>query len=218
MRQYKSETKIILYNVKQNILYKYDIETSETKKLVCFEEKQRLIDFETDGCWIWILCCDGTIYKLDENQVVDRYRCNAYGTDNLELLYYKHRIYIIDVVMGKILQVLEAATDMDEDFLELSANDTGVYSSYFGPDNCFWMQWNDGFFYYFDEVNEISGIFESNMTDIPSDAYFPNGIFYEKRVFLLEKMLETIKYQSDVVMSISANQTGERIYNTILKD
>lgn len=146
MRQYKSETKIILYNVKQNILYKYDIETSETKKLVCFEEKQRLIDFETDGCWIWILCCDGTIYKLDENQVVDRYRCNAYGTDNLELLYYKHRIYIIDVVMGKILQVLEAAADMDEDFLELSANDTGVYSSYFGPDNCFWMQWNDGFF------------------------------------------------------------------------
>lgn len=216
MRQYKSDTEIILYDMKQNILYQYNIETLETKKLICFEEKQRMVDFETDSCWIWLLCCDGMIYKLNGNQVIARYKCNTHETNGLELLYYKDRIYIINVLTGEIVQMLEEA--VDEDFLKMAVNSTGVYSAYFGPDNCFWMQWNDGFFYYYDGVNEVSGIFESNLSDIPLEAYFPNDTFAEDKEFLLEKMLKIIKYKPDVIMNVSENQIGKTIYNTILKD
>lgn len=61
--QYRSDVEIILCSLKYNTFYQYNILTTETKKLTCFEEVPKLIDFVTDGYFIWGLCSNGKIYK-----------------------------------------------------------------------------------------------------------------------------------------------------------
>lgn len=219
IRRYGSDTEMLLYSIKHNAFYRYNVLTCEAQKIICIEGNRGLIDFVTDGSCIWGLFGDGTIYKWDGFQVIDKYQYNATKADSIELLQYKKTIYIMDILAGKIILSLKSDADEGEDISgQIPNNSTELFNYCFNEDDYFWMQWKDGFFYYYDGMNEVSGIFESDLEMIPAAALLPKEKCMERENFSLQKMLRMLKYQSDEFRSTSVGQAGVRIYNAIVTD
>lgn len=219
IRQYKSDTELILYSIKHNSFYQYNVLTLEAQRIMCPEENCKLIDFVTDGYFIWGLCSDGMLYKWDGCRVIDQYQWNTAGVESAELLQYKNRIYIMDVDTGRVVLSLESGVDGEEDIaIRIPDNNTGIFNYCFNEDNYFWMQWKDGLFYYYDGVTEVSGTFESDLENIPAAAFLPKEVCREREDFSLQRLLKIIKYQPDLCESTSVRQAGIHIYNAIMAD
>ncbi len=218
IRKYKNDAEIIAYNLKHNAFYQYNTLTSETKKLICFDEKQKLIDFVTDDHFIWGLFSDGRLYKLDESQIIEEFQCDMAETDVAELLYFKGCIYVIDGMTGKVISSLKIGADKREDISEkIPINSTGLFCNNFNGDDYFWLQWNDGLFYYYDGENEVSGIFEGNLEKIPATAFIPKGKLIETKRFPLSWLLQIVKYQPRTLENHIDNKAGTSIYTALLR-
>lgn len=218
IRQYKSDTEILLYSLKYNAFYWHNILTSETRKIMCFEEKLKLTDFVTDGSYIWGLCCDGKIYKSDGSQIVEEHQFEAAGDSIMELLYHKDRIYIIDAMTGKVKFAIGNETGKYKDTLKkIPDNSTEIFMYSFNREDSFWLQWQDGFLYYDDGTNKVAGVFESDLDKIPAAALLPQGVIWENRRILLQRLLKVIKYLPDGSESICEKNTGVHIHSVICK-
>lgn len=216
IRRYKSDTELILYNFKYNAFYRYNVLTAETKKMICLEKGRKLKDFVTDGYFIWGLCNDGMLYKWDETRVVEKYQWSMAGEEVVELLQYKSGIYIMDCMTGRMIYSLKPSGGDEDITTRVPNNNTGLFNYCINADDYFWLQWKDGLFYYYDGVNEVSGIFNLDLRNIPTIAYLPEQICVERKGFSLQNLLGIIQYQADNLKSMSKRQAGIQIYHAIL--
>ena len=216
IRRYKSDTELILYNYKHNTFYQYNVLTAKTRKMIRLEKERKLKDFVTDGYFIWGLCDDGILYKWDESRVVEKCQWSTTGEEIVELLQYKSGIYIMDVVRGRVIYSLKPSDGYEDISTRIPNNNTGIFNYCFNADNYFWLQWNDGLFYYYDGENEVSGVFELDIASIPVVAYLPEQVCGERKGYSLQKLLRIIQYQSNDFKCTSERQVGIQIYHAIM--
>lgn len=214
VQPYKKEDEIVLYDKFHRILYRSNLNTLKTIKLVSFKDGQELIDFVSDSSYIWILCSDGTISKLDGDRIVDEYRCDISEVGNYCLYCCNNMMYLIDMETGRSISIMKEK-DAEKNYISIPENTVGVFSLCI-DNNKISIQWKDGFFYYYDGTYEMSGILENDMSKIPIMAFFPDDIIHENKSYELDRFLRVLKFQPCNLPNVNMAQVGKKIYSSIV--
>lgn len=210
VQQYKGEKDIILYDKIHHILYQYSLETSETVELVCFKAGQELIDFVSDAIYVWVLCSNGIIYKLENSQIIDEYKYDICEGANFTLYCCKNVVYVVDINTGRLALKLSDDNTVERN-ITIPENNAEVVLV-LSDNTKIIIQWRDGFFWYYDSENEVSGFLESSLTDMPSEAFFPDDTICENEKYSLQKLLDMLEFQPSYLRSVPVKNLGGKIY------